>query len=166
MRLMARAGNDTPSGATAFSAEQERRARILTLPFSYGPPAAASEIGDCLQPEHQRIWIGAGAAGVDHVLDVRPHLQAGERPVGVVELHGVFVALHGDRTGSDQVLAGQVLKLFRPGDAAVDVGGADPKSDVVLGPRPEWAGIGQTACDLIIGGRGAAVGHRRVQEQA
>jgi hypothetical protein len=94
-------------------------------------------------------------------LDVRSYLQAGERPVGVVELHAVFVALDGHRAE-----ASQVLQLFRPGDAAVDVGGADRKSDVVLGPGLEWAGIGQTACDLILGGRRPAVGHRRVQKQA
>src|ERR1700722_6083118 len=89
------------------------------LAIRYSPFATVSKIRNRLQPEHQGVWIGAGAAGVDHILDVRPYLQAGERPVGVVELHGVFVALHGDRAEADQVLAGQVLELFRPGDAAV-----------------------------------------------
>ena len=55
---------------------------------------------------------------------------------------------------------------LREGDAAIDVGGTDRKSDVVLGPGLEWAGIGQTACDLIIGDRRPAVGDRRVEEQA
>src|SRR6266705_2464375 len=105
-----------------------------------GPPDAVSEIRNRLQPEHQCVWIRAGAAGVDHVLDVRSHLQAGERSVGVVEFHAVFVALDGHRTE-----ASQILQLFRPGDAAVDVGRADRKSDVVLWPGLEWAGIDQTA---------------------
>ena len=78
---------------------------------------AVSEICDRLQPKHQCVCIRAGATGIDHVLDVQSHLQACERPVRIVELHAVFVALDGHRAE-----VSQILQLFRPRDVAVDVG--------------------------------------------
>jgi hypothetical protein len=112
-------------GTVAVKRKQRNSQRGTTAAFSRAGHAVRSmrlsEIRNRLQPEYQCVWIRVGAARVDHLLDVRPHLQAGERPVGIVELHGVFVALHGHRAEGDQVLAGQVLQLFREGDAAVDV---------------------------------------------
>lgn len=79
----------------------------------------------------------------------------------VVELKGIFVALH--RHWPQSV---RVLKLLALCHVVVDVRATDRKADVVLRTRVEQSGVEQPDDDELIDGGGVAVCLHKVGERA
>src|SRR5215470_2096804 len=123
-------------------------------------PRSQSELHRRLQSEHDNVGVLAGAPRVKDVLKVGPKREPVPYVERVVELEGIFVALH--RHWPQSV---RVLKPLALCHIVVDVRATDRKADVVLGARVEWSVVEQADDNELIDGGGVTVCLHKVGEE-